>query len=199
MAITANQGWSAFTETERWLMTGSGLIGMIGMVLSSTSVNTAVPAVMGAFGIGQDKAQWLSTAYFASMTGAMLLTSWLQQRFGQRTVFLATMAIFVGGSFLALSAVDYPTVILARVIQVFCAGLMQPFTMAIIFTFFPPERRGAAMGLFSLGVVLAPGLGPAIGGFVTDELSWRFVFLIPLPLAFAAMEPPLVETIIWPL
>ncbi|MEL0324287.1 MAG: MFS transporter, partial [Rhodospirillales bacterium] len=97
MAITANQGWSAFTETERWLMTGSGLIGMIGMVLSSTSVNTAVPAVMGAFGIGQDKAQWLSTAYFASMTGAMLLTSWLQQRFGQRTVFLATMAIFVGG------------------------------------------------------------------------------------------------------
>jgi DHA2 family multidrug resistance protein len=187
MAITANQGWSAFTETERWLMTGSGLIGMIGMVLSSTSVNTAVPAVMGAFGIGQDKAQWLSTAYFASMTGAMLLTSWLQQRFGQRTVFLATMAIFVGGSFLAFSAVDYPTVILARVIQGFCAGLMQPFTMAIIFTVFPPERRGAAMGLFSLGVVLAPGLGPAIGGFVTDEFSWRFVFLIPLPLAFAAM------------
>ncbi|MEL0079981.1 MAG: MFS transporter, partial [Rhodospirillales bacterium] len=131
-------------------MTGSGLIGMIGMVLSSTSVNTAVPAVMGAFGIGQDKAQWLSTAYFASMTGAMLLTSWLQQRFGQRTVFLATMAIFVGGSFLAFSAVDYPTVILARVIQGFCAGLMQPFTMAIIFTVFPPERRGAAMGLFSL-------------------------------------------------
>jgi DHA2 family multidrug resistance protein len=168
-------------------MTGSGLIGMIGMVLSSTSVNTAVPAVMGAFGIGQDKAQWLSTAYFASMTGAMLLTSWLQQRFGQRTVFLTTMAIFIAGSFLAFSATDYSTVILARVIQGFCAGLMQPFTMAIIFTVFPPDRRGAAMGLFSLGVVLAPGLGPAIGGFITDEFSWRFVFLVPLPLAMAAI------------
>ncbi len=187
MANNGNQEWTAFTETERWLMTGSGLIGMIGMVLSSTSVNTAVPAVMGAFGIGQDKAQWLSTAYFASMTGAMLLTSWLQQRFGQRTVFLTTMAIFVAGSFLAFSATDYSTVILARVIQGFCAGLMQPFTMAIIFTVFPPDRRGAAMGLFSLGVVLAPGLGPAIGGFITDEYSWRFVFLVPLPLAMAAI------------
>lgn len=187
MAIAAGQSYASYTETERWLMTGSGLIGMIGMVLSSTSVNTAVPAIMGAYGLGQDQAQWLATAYFAAMTGAMLLTSWLQQRFGQRTVFLTTMAAFIGGSFLAAGAPEYSTVIIARVIQGFCAGLIQPFTMAIIFTVFPPERRGAAMGMFSLGVVLAPGLGPALGGIVTDELGWRYVFLLPLPMAFAAM------------
>ncbi len=186
MAIAAGQSYQHYTETERWLMTGSGLIGMIAMVLSSTSVNTAVPAVMGAFGVGQDQAQWLSTAYFAAMTGAMLLTSWLQQRFGQRAVFLATMAAFVSGSFLAAGAPDMNTIIVARVIQGFCAGLIQPFTMAIIFTVFPPERRGAAMGMFSLGVVLAPALGPALGGIVTDELGWRYVFLLPLPMAFGA-------------
>jgi len=176
-----------YTETERWLMTGAGLLGMLACVLSSTSVNTAVPAVMGAFGIGQDQAQWLSTAYFAAMTGAMLLTAWLQQRFGQRPVFLATMAAFTAGSFLASSAPDMNTVIVARVIQGFCAGLLQPFTMAIIFTVFPPARRGAAMGMFSLGVVLAPALGPALGGVVTDEFGWRYVFLLPLPMAAAAM------------
>ncbi len=186
MAIAAGQSYASYTETERWLMTGSGLIGMIAMVLSSTSVNTAVPAIMGAFGVGQDKAQWLSTAYFASMTGAMLLTAWLQQRFGQRPVFLATMAAFAGGSFLASSAPDMNTIIAARVIQGFCAGLIQPFTMAIIFTVFPPARRGAAMGMFSLGVVLAPALGPALGGIITDTFGWRYVFLLPLPMAAAA-------------
>lgn len=186
MATAPEQAYKQYTEVERWLMTGSGLIGMLAMVLSSTSVNTAVPAVMGAFGVGQDQAQWLSTAYFAAMTGAMLLTSWLQQRFGQRPVFLATMAAFVGGSFLAASAPDMNTVIIARVVQGFCAGIIQPFTMAIIFTVFPPERRGAAMGMFSLGVVLAPALGPALGGVVTDELGWRYVFLLPLPMAFGA-------------
>lgn len=186
MAIAAGQSYQNYTETERWLMTGSGLLGMVGMVLSSTSINTAVPAVMGAFGVGQDQAQWLATAYFAAMTGAMLLTSWLQQRFGQQAVFMGTLAAFVGGSLLAWSAPDFDTVVFSRVIQGFCAGLMQPFTMAIIFTVFPPERRGTAMGLFSLGVVLAPGLGPALGGIVTDELGWRYVFLLPLPLAAAA-------------
>lgn len=187
MAIAAGQSYERYTETERWLMTGSGLIGMIAMVLSSTSVNTAVPAIMGAYGLGQDKAQWLATAYFAAQTGAMLLTAWLQQRFGQRTVFLAAMSAFIAGSFLAASAPVFNTIILARVIQGFCAGIMQPFTMAIIFTVFPPERRGASMGLFSLGVVLAPALGPALGGVVTDELGWRYVFLLPLPMAFMAM------------
>lgn len=186
MAIAAGETYMRYTETERWLMIGSGIIGMVAMVLSSTSVNTAVPAVMGAFGVGQDQAQWLSTAYFAAMTGAMLLTSWLQGRFGQQPVFIATMAAFAGGSFLAASAPDMDTIIVARVIQGFCAGLIQPFTMAIIFTVFPPERRGSVMGLFSLGVVLAPALGPAVGGIITDEFGWRYVFLVPLPLAGAA-------------
>ncbi len=178
--------YAQYTETERWLMTGATLIGMIAMVLSSTSVTVAVPNVMGAFGVGQDQAQWLSTAYFAAMTGAMLLTAWLQNRFGQRTVFLGTMVAFAGGSFLAASAPDMTMIIIARVIQGFSAGLIQPFTMSIIFTVFPPERRGTAMGLFGLGVVLAPALGPAAGGVIVDELGWRVVFLLPLPLTAVA-------------
>lgn len=178
--------YAQYSESERWLMTGATLVGMIAMVLSSTSVTVAVPNVMGAFGVGQDQAQWLSTAYFAAMTGAMLLTAWLQNRFGQRTVFLGTMIAFAGGSFLAAAAPDMNTIILARVIQGFCAGLIQPFTMSIIFTVFPPERRGTAMGLFGLGVVLAPALGPAMGGVIVDELGWRIVFLLPLPLTVLA-------------
>lgn len=171
----------------RWLVTSAGLVGMIAMVLSSTSVSVAVPQVMGAFGVGQDKAQWLATAFFASTTATMLLNAWLITRFGHRTTFVTTLFVFAVAAIAGGLAPNMETVILSRVLQGAAAGVVQPLSMAIIFTVFPPERRGTAMGLFGLGVVLAPAFGPALGGLVIDTFSWRAVFFLPLPLCGIAL------------
>lgn len=171
----------------RWLVTSAGLVGMIAMVLSSTSVSVAVPQVMGAFGVGQDKAQWLATAFFASTTATMLLNAWLINRFGHRTTFVVTLLVFAVAAVAGGLAPNMETVILSRVLQGAAAGVVQPLSMAIIFTVFPPERRGTAMGLFGLGVVLAPAFGPALGGLVIDTFSWRAVFFLPLPLCGVAL------------
>lgn len=179
--LTARYG-SAY----RWLVTGAAMLAMISMVLSSTSVAVAVPNVMGAFGVGQDKAQWIATAFFASQVATMLLSAWLVSVFGQRTTFLITLAIAIAACFIGVFAPNLEGVILARVLQGGSAGIIQPLSMMTIFTVFPPERRGSAMGLFGLGTVLAPAFGPTLGGLVIDTFSWRAVFLLPLPLCLVA-------------
>ena len=171
----------------RWLVTGAVLLAMVSMVLSSTSVAVAVPNVMGAFGVGQDKAQWIATAFFASQVATMLLNAWLVSVFGQRTTFIGTLVVAIVSCFIGGLAQNLETVILARVLQGGCAGIIQPLSMMTIFTVFPPERRGTAMGLFGLGVVLAPAFGPTLGGLVIDTFSWRAVFYLPLPLLSVAL------------
>ncbi len=171
----------------RWLVTGAAILGMIAMVLSSTSVSVAVPDVMGAFGVGQDEAQWLATAFFATMTATMLANAWLVSMVGQRMVFVITLLLFGLGAMVGGFAPNMESVILARVMQGAAAGIVQPLSMMTIFTVFPPERRGSAMGIFGLGVVLAPAFGPALGGWAVDTFSWRAVFFLPLPLCAVAL------------
>src|SRR6478609_1543021 len=148
----------------RWLVTVTGMIGVVSMVLAMTTVNVAVPDVMGAFGIGQDQAQWMSSAYMATMTAGMLINAWLTGVLGERRTFVGSLVFFSVG-----------------VLQGFSAGVAQPLVMATIFTVFPPERRGMAMGVFGLGVVFAPAIGPTLGGMMIEYFSWRYVFYISLP------------------
>jgi MFS transporter, DHA2 family, multidrug resistance protein len=171
----------------RWLVTGSALLGQFSMVLSSTSVSVAVPDVMGAFGVGQDQAQWLSTAFFATMVATMLTNAWLVSVLGQRLLFTGTLLLFGLGAVIGVMATSMEFVILARVLQGASAGIVQPLAMLTIFTVFPPERRGTAMGMFGVGVVLAPAFGPALGGIAVDTMGWRSVFLLPLPLCAVAL------------
>ena len=165
---------------------------MVAMVLSATSATVAVPHIMGAFGVGQDRAQWIATGYFAAMTTGMLLNDWLVRNFGHRPVFCATLIIFSGAALVGAFAPSMDFVILSRVVQGACAGLLQPMSMQIIFRVFPAERRGSAMGLFGLGVVLAPAFGPALGGLAIDGFDWRWVFVLPLPLVVLAFPLGLV-------
>lgn len=171
----------------RWLVTVTAMTGMVSMVLSMTSINVAVPDVMGAFGIGQDKAQWMSTAYLATMTTGMLLSSWLIAILGERIVFLSTLVLFSIGAVLGGLAPTIDFVIVARVMQGLAAGVTQPLVMATLFSVFPPERRGSAMGVLGLGIVFAPAIGPTLGGIAIDMFSWRYVFFISLPLCAVAM------------
>ena len=170
-----------YGPSYRWLVTITGMVGVVSMVLAMTTVNVAVPDVMGAFGIGQDKAQWMSSAYSATMTAGMLINAWVTGILGERRAFVGSLVFFSIGALLGGMAPTEDTLIFARVLQGFSAGIAQPLVMATIFTVFPPERRGSAMGVFGLGVVFAPAIGPTLGGLMIEYFSWHYVFFISLP------------------
>jgi EmrB/QacA subfamily drug resistance transporter len=163
------------------------MAGAIAMVLSSTIANVAVPTVMGAFGVGQDQAQWLATGFVATMVASQLLSAWFARAFGVRGAFVVINCVFFLGTAFAFFGASFEMVVLGRVLQGFAAGVMQPMIMALIFTQFPAERRGQAMAIHGTGIQIAPMLGPMIGGMVIDTLGWREIFLVPIPICVVAL------------
>lgn len=176
-----------YGSVYRWLLLFTMLTGSMATMLAATTINVALPAIIGAFGLGQDQAQWMSTAFLASSTIAMLANAWAMATFGARATYVFGMVVFVLGSMLGAVSSTLELLILSRGLQGISAGLLQPMSMFLIFQTFPDNRRGTAMGVFSIGVVLAPAFGPALGGIAVDLASWRFVFVATLPLALVAL------------
>jgi EmrB/QacA subfamily drug resistance transporter len=181
-----------YGESYRWLVTITGMVGVVAMVLAMTTVNVAVPDVMGAFGVGQDVAQWMSSAYMATMTAGMLINAWVVGVLGERRTFVGSLVFFSIGAVLGGTAPNEDVLIFARCLQGFSAGVAQPLVMATIFIVFPPERRGTAMGVFGLGVVFAPAIGPSLGGLAIEYFTWHHVFFISLPFCVLAAAMGLV-------
>lgn len=171
----------------RWIVTATGMMGAMVMILSSTMVNVAVPSIMGTFGVGQSEAQWMSTAFLAAMTASQLLGAWVISVFGPRVGYIGAVGIFVLGSLMGAWAPNIDILIFSRVIQGFAAGVVQPLAMVTIFKVFPVEKRGLALSLYGGGIMIAPILGPIVGGITIDASSWRELFFIPLPIAGLAM------------
>ncbi|MGE5522901.1 MAG: MFS transporter, partial [Rhodospirillaceae bacterium] len=124
----------------RWIATGTVMLGTISAVITTTTVNVAIPDIMGAFGIGQDKAQWLSTAALAAMTIGMLLNSWLLESFGQRRTFVGALCVFIVALFVAGLSPNETVLIACRAVQGAIAGILQPLSMYTLFCVFPPHR-----------------------------------------------------------
>lgn len=171
----------------KWWATAAVMTGCIATVLSSTIVNVAMPDIMGEFGMGQDQVQWLSTAFLAAMTASMLTTDWMLRTFGLRRSYLGAMVAFLLASLVGGASPDVEILILSRSVQGAAAGLVQPLAMVMVFSVFGVENRGMAMGIFGLGVVLAPALGPTVGGLLIDNYSWRYVFLLGPPFCLLSM------------
>ena len=186
---SASAEWQAgsTSATYRWLVTITGMTAAFTMVLSGTIVNVAVPNVMGAFGVGQNEAQFLATAYIATMTASQLLNAWFVAVFGQRLAFFLVLVLFTAGGLLCAYSPTLDFIIFGRIMQGFSAGIIQPLVMVTIIQVFPSHRRGTAMGIYSMGLVLALGLGPVIGGLTTDAFGWRYIFFVPLPFVAAAL------------
>lgn len=176
-----------FGPSYRWLLLFSLLCGSLSTMLAATTINVALPAIIGAFGLGQDQAQWMSTAFLAASTIAMLANAWAMSAFGTRATFLVGLALFIIGSILGAVSSTFGFLILARAMQGIAAGLLQPMSMYLIFQTFQDNKRGTAIGIFSIGVVLAPAFGPALGGIAVDLSSWRLVFIATLPIALLAL------------
>ena len=164
----------------------TAMLAMIAMIMSSTMVNVAIPDIMGAFGIGQDQAHWISTGFLSAMTAGMLLNAWLVTSFGPRNVFIASLALFCLTAFAGQYAPTFTGVVLARFAQGLCAGLIQPLAMTTVFLAYPPEQRPVAMGWIGMGIVFGPTIGPVLGGFIVDIAHWRLVFAAPVPVMAVA-------------
>ena len=171
----------------RWLATVTVMLGTISAVLTTTTVNVAIPDIMGAFGIGQDKAQWLSTGALAAMTVGMLLNAWLLARYGQRRTFIGALCVFIAALLVAGMAPNEAVLIGCRIVQGGVAGVLQPLSMYTLFRVFPPNQRGTAMGLFGMSVILGPALGPTLGGVMIEHFNWRYIFYVAVPVAALGM------------
>ena len=178
---------SRYGPSYRWVVTITGMMGAMVMILSSTMINVAVPSIMGTYGVGQSEAQWMATAFLAAMTASQLLGAWVISVFGPRVGYILSVLIFTAGSLLGAYAPNIDILIFARVIQGFGAGVVQPLAMVTIFKVFPVEQRGLALSVYGGGIMIAPILGPIVGGITIDASSWRELFFIPLPIAGIAM------------
>jgi EmrB/QacA subfamily drug resistance transporter len=171
----------------RWYAVSAVIAGNVAAVLASTIINVAIPSIMGAFGVGQDQAQWLATSNLAAATVGMLCGHWCVQTLGLRGTVAAGMLLFLAGSILGGVSTNLEVMIFARVLQGIPAGLLAPLSMTIIFQVFPPGRQGMAMGISAMGIVLAPAVGPTLGGVAVDLFSWRYVFFFGVPFSAFAL------------
>lgn len=171
----------------RWLATLTVMLGTVSAMLTTTSINVALPDIMGAFGIGQDRVQWLSTGALAAMTVGMLLNAWLIHSFGQRKTFIYALSLFVCALALAGLSPNDSVLIFCRIVQGAVAGMLQPFAMYTIFRVFPSDQRGLAMGFFGMSVILGPALGPTLGGVMIEHFNWRYIFYVAAPVCVAAI------------
>ena len=171
----------------RWLLLFAVMVGSMAAIMSSTIVNVAVPDMSRHFAIGQERAQWVASGFMVAMTVSMLTTPWLLGRFGYRRTYAGTMWVLLAGGVGGGLADHFPLVLLARVAEGLAAGVVQPIPAIIVMRAFEPHERGRAMSVFSTGAVLAPALGPSLGGLLVDLYGWRSIFFMVVPFCLASL------------
>jgi len=155
-------------------------------VLDTSIANIALPHIAGSLSATTDESTWVLTSYLVSNAIILPMTGWLGNYFGRKRVLISCIVMFTIASALCGLAWNLPALIVARILQGFGGGAMVPIAQAIMLESFPPQKRGQAMAVFAMGVVVAPVLGPTIGGWITDNYSWRWIFYINLPFGIAA-------------
>ena len=171
----------------RWLLLLSVMVGTMASIMSSTIVNVAIPDMSHHFLLGQERAQWVSSGFMVAMTVSMLTTPWLLARYGYRRTYAGCMLLLMAGGIAGGLASHFELVLGARVAEGLAAGVVQPIPAIIIMRAFGPHEQGRASGLFGMGVVLAPALGPSIGGILVDLFGWRSIFFMVIPLCLLSL------------
>ena len=167
---------------EKWLVTVAVLTGTIMAVLDSSIVNVALPKMSGTLACSIEEITWVVTAYILSNVIIMPIIALLSARFGRKRFYLASVILFTGSSMACGLARSLPTMVIFRIIQGIGGGVLQTVSQAILRETFPPEEQGMAMGLFGMGAVVAPAVGPTLGGWLTDNYAWPWIFYINVPI-----------------
>jgi DHA2 family multidrug resistance protein len=168
-------------------------------VLDTSIANVSLPHIAGNLSEGIDAATWILTSYLVSNAIVLPLSGWLSSRIGRKRFYMSCVALFTVSSFLCGLAPNLPTLIVCRILQGAGGGGLQPSEQAILADTFPPAKRGMAFAIYGMAVVLAPAIGPTLGGLITDNASWRWIFFINVPVGLAslALTQRLVEDPPW--
>ena len=170
-----------------WLIAVVVALAVFMEVLDTTIANVALPYIAGGLGVSQDEASWVVTTYLVANAIIITATGFLPQRFGRKPFFLFSLGLFTLSSVLCGMAWNLQSLLLFRVLQGIGGGGMVPVAQSILADSFPPQKRGQAFALFGVAVVVAPVIGPTLGGWIADNYSWQWNFLINGPIGLGAM------------
>ncbi|MDT7596335.1 MAG: hypothetical protein QOJ06_1881, partial [Pseudonocardiales bacterium] len=155
--------------------------GMFMSVLDISIVNVAIPTIQNDFGATTDDVQWVVTGYTLALGVVVPVTAWLGDRFGLSRVYNLALLAFAAGSALCGLAWDLNSLVIFRIVQAIPGGILPVITLSILYRIVPREKLGAAMGLYGLGIVFAPAVGPTLGGYLVEYVDWRLIFYINVP------------------
>ncbi len=170
-----------------WIVAIAVMFATFMEVLDTTVVNVSLPHIAGNLSATIDESTWVLTSYLVANAIVLPMTGWLARTFGRKHLLMASVTGFTLSSLLCGLAPNLPTLVVFRLIQGATGGAMQPLSQAVLLEAFPPQDRGKAMGFWGLGIVVAPILGPVLGGWLTDTYSWRWVFYINLPVGITSI------------
>ncbi len=180
-------------ETHKPLQGSTLAIGTIALslatfmnVLDTSIANVSLPSIAGDLGVSPDQGTWVITSFGVANAISLPLTGWLSQRFGQVKLFTASVFLFVVASFLCALAPTLNMLILFRVLQGAVAGPMIPLSQALLLSSYPKEKAGTALGMWSITTLVAPVVGPVLGGWITDNIAWQWIFYINVPVGIGA-------------
>jgi DHA2 family multidrug resistance protein len=183
MASAAPQSFSApaLVVKNKGMLTLALMLGTIMQVLDTTIANVALPHMASALGAAQNEITWVLTSYIVAAAIATPLTGWMSDRLGQRRLFLMAVIGFTVASALCGIATSLPEMVLFRILQGLCGAMIAPLAQTVLLNINPRERIGQAMAIYGMGIMVAPIVGPTLGGWLTESFDWRWVFLVNVP------------------
>lgn len=166
---------------KKWLVVISVLLGAFTMILNNSMMNPALPYFRKIFDADEVSVSWVLTIFMVAMGMAMPLTGYFSEKIGKKNLFIMGLSVFITGSLLGSLSWDLGSIIFFRAVQGAAGGVMIPLAMALIFEVFPKYERGKAMGVYGIAAMVAPAIGPTLGGLIVDHFHWRWLFLANVP------------------
>src|SRR5690242_14115182 len=186
-AVPINQADTWRPAVNPWIIAVTVTLATFMEVLDTSIANVALPHIAGSLSAGQDESTWVLTSYLVSNAIVLPLSGWLSSIVGRKNFYMGCVALFTVSSFLCGLAPNLGTLIVFRVLQGAGGGGLQPSEQAILADTFAPKQRGMAFAIYGMAVVLAPAIGPTLGGYITDNASWRWIFFINVPVGLVSM------------
>jgi len=172
---------------NKWLITITVMLPTIMEIVDTSVANVALPHMQGSLNAGTDEVTWVLTSYLVSNAVILPMTGWLARMFGRKRFLITCISLFTLASLLCGAAPNLATLIFFRVLQGAAGGALIPTSQAIMMETFPPREQGMAMAIFGVGAMFGPIVGPALGGWITDNLNWRWIFYINFPIGIIAV------------
>ncbi len=172
---------------NKWLITITVMLPAIMEIIDTSVANVALPHMQGSLNAGTDEVTWVLTSYLVANAVVLPMTGWLSRVFGRKRFLMTCIVLFTLASLLCGASPNLASLIFFRILQGAAGGALIPISQAILMETFPPHQRGMAMAIFGIGAMFGPIVGPALGGWITDNMSWRWIFYINLPIGFIAI------------